>query len=78
MARTSHPLRARALHLMSSGLATPGEIAEACGIDESLVYNWRQRAGILTRTARVAHVRDLMQRKPKPVPVIDDPDAAPW
>ncbi len=56
----------------------PGEIAEACNIDPNLVRNWRQRAGINTRKARISHVLELMHRKPKPIPVIDDPDAAPF
>jgi hypothetical protein len=63
---------------MRSGLATPGEIAEACGVDADLVRNWRQRERIDTRAARVEHVRELMERKPRIVPVIDDPDAAPF
>jgi hypothetical protein len=63
---------------MRAGLASPHEIAKACGIGADLVRNWRARAGILTDEARVEHVRRLMERQPKPVPVIDEPDAAPF
>lgn len=63
---------------MRVGLATPGEIAEACGIDVDLVRNWRQRDGADTHAARVRRVRRLMMRRPKSVPVIDEPDAAPF
>lgn len=78
MGRPSHPLRARAVHLMRAGLATPGEIAAAIGVDRGLVIKWRQRADIHTADARLEHVRRLMQREPRVVPVIDDPDAAPY
>jgi hypothetical protein len=63
---------------MRTGQATPGEIAEACGIALGMVRTWRQRADLETRDARITRVRNLMLRKPKLVPVIDDPDAAPW
>lgn len=66
------------MQLMRSGSATPGEIAEACGIDADLVRNWRHREGIDTHAARVEHVRRLIHRQPRVVPVIDDPDAAPY
>lgn len=78
MGRPSHPMRARAVHLMRAGLATPGEIAAALGVDRGLVVKWRQRAGIHTHAARVEHVRRLMLRPQRVIPVIDDPDAAPY
>jgi len=63
---------------MREGLASPHEIAAALGISRETVQSWRQRAGIQTHEARVEHVRGLMHRKPRPVPVIDDPGAAPY
>lgn len=63
---------------MRAGLATPGEIAAAMGVDPGLIFKWRQRAGIRTDEARVEHVRRLLHRQPRSVPVIDDPDAAPF
>lgn len=78
MGRPPHPLRARALHLMRAGLATPSEIAAALSVDKGLVFKWRQRAGIRTDDARIDHVRQLLHRQPRPVPVIDEPDAAPF
>lgn len=78
MARPSHPKRTRAVQLMRRGLASPLEIARASGLSVDTVMSWRQRAGIRTEDARIAHVRKLMERQPKPVPVIDDPDAAPY
>lgn len=62
MARPSHPQRARALHLMRAGLATPGEIAAALGISRWTVETWRRRARIWTDELRVAHVRKLLMR----------------
>lgn len=55
-------MRDRALHLMRTGLASPGEIARAIGVSRLLVMNWRARAGIDTATARVARVRRLMMK----------------
>jgi hypothetical protein len=78
MGRRPHPLRDRAVQLMRGGLATPGEIAEAEMIDADLVRNWRQREGINSHEARIDHVRRLMRRQPRTVPVIEDPDAAPY
>lgn len=53
-------MRDRALHLMRTGLASPGEIARAIGVSRLLVMNWRARAGIDSATARIARVRRLM------------------
>jgi hypothetical protein len=78
MGRASHPLRSRALHLMRDGLASPHEIAAALSIPCETVQSWRQRAGIRTDAARIEHVRRLLERKPRIIPVIDDPDAAPY
>jgi hypothetical protein len=78
MGRPSHPLRTRALHLMREGLASPHEIAGALEISYETVQSWRWRARIYTDKARVEHVRRLLNRKPRAVPVIDDPDAAPF
>ena len=63
---------------MRAGLATPGEIAEAGEIDVDLVRNWRQRDRVDTHAARIDHVRRLLQRQPRVIPVIDDPEAAPY
>jgi hypothetical protein len=63
---------------MRSGHAQPGEIAAASGVNPDIVRKWRQRAGINTRETRIDRVRRLLEWKPKPVPVIDDPDAAPY
>lgn len=78
MGRPSHPLRTRALHLMRDGLASPHEIAAALGVSYDTVQSWRHRARIYTDKARIDHVRQLLNRKPRAVPVIDDPDAAPY
>jgi len=78
MGRIAHPLKSRAVHLMRDGLATAGEIAAALGVPFDTVASWRRRAGIRTEQARIEHVRRLLERKPKPIPVVDDPDAAPW
>lgn len=78
MGRPSHPMRARAVQLMRAGLANPSEIAAAIGVDPGLVFKWRQRASIRTDEARVEHVRRLLNRQPRVVPVIDDPEAAPY
>lgn len=78
MGRTAHPLKSRAVRLMREGLATAGEIAAALDIPFDTVASWRRRTCIRTNEARVEHVRQLLLRQPRPVPVIDDPDAAPF
>jgi len=62
MGRPSHPLHERAVGLMKRGLATPGEIARACGIPLEVVRSWRKRAAIWSEQARLDHVRRLMMR----------------
>lgn len=78
MGRPGHPLKSRAVHLMRHGLASPHEIAAALGIAHNTAQSWRRRAGIRTDEARIEHVRGLLNRQPRIVPVIDDPDAAPY
>lgn len=62
MGRKANPMRDRALKLMRTGLATPGEIARSCGLPKRLVDSWRQRSGIWTQPRRLVHVRRLMLR----------------
>lgn len=59
---------------MRDGLATPHEVAAALGISYQTVQSWRQRAGIYTAQSRVEHVKRLLHRKPRVVPVIADVD----
>lgn len=62
MGRKAHELRDRAIHLMRSGMATPGEIARAGEVSIHLVRNWRRRAGLYTDELRVDRVRKLLMR----------------
>jgi hypothetical protein len=47
---------------MRAGLATPGEIAKACGLSLNLVVSWRRRAGINTDNKRMVRVQRLMHK----------------
>jgi DNA-binding CsgD family transcriptional regulator len=55
-----HKHRARAVQLMSAGLATPAEIAFAMGLSIRLVRSWRYRAKIDCQNKRMVRVQRLM------------------
>lgn len=63
---------------MRRGIASPHEIAAALGISLDTVVSWRRREGLKIEAARIEHVRRLLHRKPRVVPVVTDPDAAPF